>query len=112
MVMVLVTVPSSSSSRVSEGLVIDHVQHYHPAGYAQMIFFRCTSYAPGNQTLTAATNSATVTGSGTAFTQDIMPGDQLYAEQGSDSTPTWIGTVKSIQSNTSLTLQTNACSCK
>ena len=107
------TVPSGGgTSRVSEGLVIDHVQHYHPAGYAQMAdSFTATSYNPSG-TLTAATNSATVTGSGTAYTQDLMPGDQLYSEEGPDSTPTWIGTVKSIESNTSLTLQTNVLPCK
>ena len=104
------TVSGGGSSRVSEGLIIDHVQHYHPAGYAQMgDSFTATSYNPSG-TLTSATNSNTVSGSGTAYLQDLMPGDQLYSEEGPDTTPSWIGTVKSIESNTSLTLQTNAAS--
>ena len=99
-----------SSSRITEGLIISRVQHYKPTGWPSQdsgVSFNINSFEPtGN--ITAATNSTTVSGSGTTFTADILPGDQLYSEEGDDQTPTWIGTVASIASDTSLTLRSNA----
>lgn len=57
----------------------------------------------GTGTITAATNSTTVTGSGTSFTTETAVGRRLY-----DSNGDLIGTVASIASNTSLTLVRNA----
>jgi hypothetical protein len=99
-----------NSSRVTEGLIIDHVQHYKPIGWPSQdsgVSFNINSFEPSGN-ITAATNSSTVTGSSTFFTRDILPGDQLYSEEGNDSTPTWIGTVNVIASDTSLTLRSNA----
>ncbi|MBI2283333.1 MAG: hypothetical protein HYU71_06475 [Bacteroidetes bacterium] len=56
-------------------------------------------------TITTATNSTTVTGSGTSFTTEISVGNIIKTTGG-----TVIGTVASIQSNTSLTLASNAAS--
>ena len=98
------------SSRVTEGLIISHVQHYKPTGWPSQdagVSFNINSYnATGN--ITSVTNSATVSGSSTLFTADILPGDQLYSEEGDDQTPTWIGTVASVSNNESLTLRSNA----
>ncbi len=54
-------------------------------------------------TITTSTASLTVTGLGTAFTTQVKAGSQLYATDG-----TLIGTVASVQSDTSLTLQAEA----
>ena len=100
------------SSRVSEGLIIDHVQHYKPCGWPSQDgtgeSFNLNSFeADGN--ITSATNTTTVDGlNGSKFTRDIMPGDQIYSEEGNDQTPTWVGTVQSITNDTTLTLTENA----
>ena len=54
-------------------------------------------------TISSGTGSATISGSGTLFTQDLAAGDLLY-----NSNFSLIGTVASIESNTSLTLTANA----
>ncbi|MDQ3950333.1 MAG: hypothetical protein M3282_08295 [Gemmatimonadota bacterium] len=55
-------------------------------------------------TITTATSSATVTGSGTSFLTEIAVGDRILQSNGT----TAIGYVSSIASNTSLTLTANA----
>ncbi|TRX33260.1 HYR domain-containing protein [Flavobacterium sp. ZT3R18] len=55
-------------------------------------------------TITASTGSSTVTGVGTSFLTEIVPGDKIYNSAGT----TLIGTVLSITNNTSLTLTGNA----
>ena len=62
-----------------------------------------TNSVAGAGTITCATNSVTVTGSGTAFLTAVTIGQSLTNSGG-----TTIGTVLSIQSNTSLTLVANA----
>ena len=99
-----------TNSRVTEGLIINNVQHYKPIGWPSQdsgVSFNINSYNPVG-TLTSVSGSTNVTGSSTTFENDIMPGDQLYSEEGDDLTPTWIGTVASIQSNTGLTLTAGA----
>lgn len=53
-------------------------------------------------TITAATNSATVTGVGTKFLLEVSAGDKLYHNS------TLLGTVSSVASDTSLTLAANS----
>ena len=53
-------------------------------------------------TITTTTSSTSVTGSGTSFTTQLAVGSVIY------SGTTYVGTVASIASNTSLTLTTNA----
>lgn len=99
-----------TGSRITEGLIISRVQHYKPTGWPSQdsgVSFNINSFEPSGN-ITATTGSTTVTGSSTTFTNDILPGDQLYSEEGNDSTPTWVGTVSSIASDTSLTLRSNA----
>jgi hypothetical protein len=99
-----------TGSRVTEGLIISRVQHYKPTGWPGQdggVSFNINSFEPAGN-ITAATNSSTVTGSSTVFTRDILPGDQLYSEEGNDATPVWIGTVASVASDTSLTLRSNS----
>ena len=93
-------VSGGSNSRVNEGLTISNVFHYKPVKH----FETCRVSPTG--TLTAATNTTTVSGSSTTFTEDIMPGDQLYSNE--TGTPSWIGTVKTVSNNTSITLLANA----
>src|SRR5262249_57258214 len=57
-------------------------------------------------TIQTANNSTTVTGTGTSFTTELSPGDVLVFASGASS-GTVVGTVASIQNNTSLTLQAN-----
>ena len=102
-----------SSSRVTEGLIISHVQHYKPCGWpgadgGSGESFNINSFeAAGN--ITSSTSSATVTGSSACtFVQDVMPGDQIYSEEGNDTSPQWVGTVASVTNNTQLTLTENA----
>ena len=94
------SVSGGTNSRVNEGLTITNVFHYKPVKH----FETCKHAPTGN--ITSATNSTTVSGSSTTFTTDIMPGDQLYANE--SGTPSWIGTVKTVSNNTSLTLLSNA----
>lgn len=54
-------------------------------------------------TVSTSTGSTSVSGSGTLFTSDLVPGDFLY-----NSSFGLIGTIASIQSNTTLTLTGNA----
>ena len=53
-------------------------------------------------TITSSTGNATVTGTGTFFLLQFIPGDTIYS-----NTHVYIGTVSSIASNTSLTLTAN-----
>ncbi len=57
-------------------------------------------------TITTSTSLTIVTGSGTRFTTELQAGDAVYLGDGT----TLVGTVSSIQSDTSLTLQANAAS--
>lgn len=57
----------------------------------------------GAGTITCTTASPTVTGSGTSFTTAVTIGQQLY-----NSSNTYIGTVLTIDSNTQITLVSNA----
>jgi len=70
-----------------------------------IIVTRATSaLVSGTGTITTATNSTTVTGSGTLFSTEVAyAGKALYT-----SGDVYIGTVASITSNTSLTLTANA----
>ena len=85
------------NSRVIEGLTISKVVHYKPVKHFE------TCNQSGSGSIQSATNSQTVTGSsGSKFLREILPGDQLY--RNNSGTPEWIGTVKSIGSDTQLTL--------
>ncbi len=55
-------------------------------------------------TISTSTSSATVTGFGTSFTTQLAPGAALYRNDGT----TFIGTIASVNSNTSITLTSNA----
>jgi hypothetical protein len=57
----------------------------------------------GTGTITAATNTTTVTGSGTSFTSQLQAGSILYT-----ASDVVIGKVASVESNTSLTLAANS----
>lgn len=59
--------------------------------------------ASGTGTITCATNSATVTGVGSAFLTQVYPGYKLY-----NSSDALIGTVASVSSDTSLSLTSTA----
>ncbi len=63
-------------------------------------------------TITSTTSSATVTGTGTTFTTTLSPGSGLWVSGSAVgalcTTGTYIGTVYSIQSDTSLTLANSA----
>ena len=90
------SVSGGDSTRVNEGLTIRNVFHYKPVKH----FETCGTNPSGN--ITAANNSTTVSGSSTAFTTDILPGDQIYANE--SGTPVWLGTVQSVSNNTTLSL--------
>ena len=62
-----------------------------------------TSSITGTGTITTSTSSKTVTGSGTAFTTQAQVGKRL-----TNSAGTYIGTVETVNSNTSVTLISNA----
>lgn len=55
----------------------------------------------GTGTMTSTTGSAAVTGTGTAFSAEVAVGDKLY------SSGVLIGTVQTVNSNTSITLTAN-----
>ena len=103
-----------SGSRVTEGLIISHVQHYKPIGWPSMD--SGASFALNSNTaslnITTSTSSKTVSkpSGGATFTQHLMPGDQLYSSAGGGNVtnPTWVGTIASIESGSSLTLEANA----
>ena len=103
-----------ATSRVTEGLIISHVQHYKPIGWPAQDggnSWTLNSVAAGLN-ITTSTGSKTVTkASGSAaFTEHILPGDQLYSSAGGGTAtnPTWIGTVASVDSSSTLTLEANA----
>lgn len=58
----------------------------------------------GTGTITVTTASATVSGTGTYFTTEVVPGNGLYR----DSDNAFIGTVQTVNSNTSITLTANS----
>lgn len=60
-------------------------------------------YAAGTGTIVTSTSSATVTGTSTAFTTQFLIGNALYS-----TSDVLIGTIVSIESDTSLTLEANA----
>ena len=92
-------VTNGTNARIQEQLVISNVIHYKPStDFA-------TSNLAGSGTLISTLNSTAVSGSATNFTQYILPGDNLYTNSG---TPTWIGTVRTVVSDTSITLVSNA----
>lgn len=62
-----------------------------------------TTNAAATGTITAATNSNSVSGSGTLFTTELVAGRVIV-----DSSNVTIGTISSISSNTALTLTANA----
>lgn len=62
-------------------------------------------YVTGTGNITATTSSASVTGSGTSFTTEVVAGQIL-----ANSSGTVIGTVFQVNSNTSITLTANASS--
>lgn len=76
--------------------------------------FACAQIAEGNKvnktsaettgTITAATNSTAVTGSGTAFLTELTPGAYIYDSAGT----TRIGRVKTVTNNTAAVLYANA----
>jgi hypothetical protein len=61
------------------------------------------TYNNGTGTITTATSTTTVTGVSTTFLSQIQPGYALY-----NNSETFIGVVSSVESDTSLTLQSNA----
>ena len=94
------TVSGGNNSRVSEGLTISNVFHYKPVKH----FETCNVKQASGITVSGSTISQ---GSGsTNFTTLIQAGDQIY--RNSTGTPTWVGTVKSVDSNTQLTLLSTA----
>ena len=101
-------VTGTGESRIEEGLIISHVQHYKPVGWPGHdgnggLSFNINSFEPAG-TISWTQNSTAVSGSGTTFLQDVMPGDQVYSEEGNDATPTHVGTVKSVTNDTTLVL--------
>ena len=60
-------------------------------------------YAGNSASITTATNNTAVVGTGTSFSNTILPGFGLYS-----STNTFLGTVQSVANNTRLTLSSNA----
>lgn len=59
-------------------------------------------------TLSCARNSTTVTGSGTSWLSGVVPGSFLFANTDDPYTNAYIGIVKSVDSNTSITLMAAA----
>ena len=92
-------VTNGNNARIQEQLVISNVIHYKPS-----TDFASSNLA-GSGTLITSSGSTTVSGSSTNFDQYILPGDNLYTNSG---TPTWIGTVKTVNSGVSITLVANA----
>ena len=93
-------VSGGESTRVAEQLVVSNVIHYKP-----VIDFATCNYEPtGN--ITSVSGQTGISGSSTTFTRDILPGDQLYSNE--DGTPEWIGTVSSVNNDTSITLVSGA----
>lgn len=70
---------------------------------ASKIYTIYAQYTSATGTITASTSSTTITGSGTNFLSTIFAGYALY-----NNGETLIGVVSSIESDTSLTLQSNA----
>jgi hypothetical protein len=60
------------------------------------------TYTSGTGTVTVSTSSTTVTGAGTSFLTQVFPGYALY-----NSSDVFVGVVSSVESDTSLTLQSN-----
>ena len=94
------SVSGGNNARITEQLIINSVTHYKPA-----LNFEVSNFEPTG-TLTCTSGQTGVSGSGTTFTTDILPGDQLYANE--DGTPSWIGTVSSVINDTSITLVSGA----
>jgi hypothetical protein len=94
------SVTGGNNSRIAEQLVVNNVIHYKPStDFA-------TSRLTGVGTLTATSGSTAVTGISSNFTQNILPGDNLYTSN--TTTPTWIGTVRTVNNDTSITLVSGA----
>lgn len=62
---------------------------------------------PGTGTISAATNSPTITGTGTSFTTQAAVGNFVYA-YAAGATSTYYGRIAAIGSDTSITLEANA----
>jgi hypothetical protein len=67
---------------------------------------RKADYSTG--TITATLNSKVITGSGTSFTTNVEPGMFLFSGASAGTPRNYIGTVKSVDSGTQLTLENNA----
>ena len=81
-------VSGGNNARIIEQCIISNVQHYKPA-----LDFNTCAFNLGDLNI----NGTSVTGVG--FEGTVLPGDQLYTNGDA-----WIGTVQSVNSNTSLTL--------
>jgi hypothetical protein len=93
------SITGGNNPRIQEQLVIRNVIHYKPS-----TDFASSNLA-GSGTLTATSGSTAITGTSSNFTQYILPGDNLYT---SSASPVWIGTVRTVNSDTSITLVSNA----
>ena len=79
-----------------------HYDHGMPSGSTVNIS-AVNANDPGTGTITTSTSSTTITGVGTAFTTQLAVGASIYNAQ-----DVLVGSVASIESNTSLTLTSNA----
>lgn len=73
-----------------------------PLSFAKALDINSTYVTPSGQKIVLNQGSATVTGIGTSFTS-LVPENIIYTQI--DGTRTLVGTVKSVESNTSLTLK-------
>jgi len=94
------SVSGGSNPRVTEQFVLNNAIHYKPC-----LDFESSNLL-GSGSITTSTSSTTVTGSGATFTQYLLPGDNLYST--STGTPTYIGTIQSVDNDNQLTLIANA----
>ncbi|HEY6020437.1 MAG TPA: hypothetical protein VIY48_11165, partial [Candidatus Paceibacterota bacterium] len=95
---------------VTGGVWIGTSSQYNANGPVQTLaLWRGANYADySTGTITATRGSVTVTGSGTTWLTNVAPGSFLFANTDDGGTLTYIGVVKSVDSNTQLTLGVGA----
>ena len=82
---------------------------YNTGTNQALAFWRGSRKADYNTgTITVALNSKTITGSGTTWSTNVEPGMFLFTGASAGTPRSYIGTVKEVVSNTSITLENNA----
>lgn len=96
-----------SKQALGGGALVGSTSAYSANGPVQTLAFwkggYLANYTTG--TITGARNSATITGAGTSWLANAVAGMFLFANTDDPFTNTYIGTIKSVDSNTQITLE-------